>query len=875
MRELIDARLLTSYEVKEEDRDPTRRVEIIHESLLANWPRLVRWQTQDADAVQLRDQLRQAARTWEEHDRSDDMLWTGSAYREFALWWERYPGGLSEIEEAFARAMALFATRRRRRRRVAAAIVVVFLSLVATVLGTLWRRSVREANRAEASKLVALAQIQFEADPTEALAFATASLEVADSFAARSMVMRSLWEAPPALVLELADHQSVRFSPEGRWVAFGGATTVVEVWPESGDGPIVLRGLDSTVPSLRISRWSSESLLLTGPSAAERLRLWSIPDGRLIRTLELGAPSYWRVERDRLFSETFPSGSEGEGDALLRSWRLPDGEAEELGRVEWDELNTWNTFFEPSGAFWFYTKGSSIYARPLPAVDGARDRVVGSHDAGKVWLVSEFLKSGRLLSGDSEGGLREWLPAAPGVWAGRVIPAPETATAPYNPLPDPSGRWVHRQNASAIGKGLLWDLSALPGAEPLELRRSGSWQFSVSDFHPAGDWLAITTSAGEQVCFWPLRTAYPSVVKGVRSRRKGLAFSPDGRWLATRWPSRRARLFPLPHTDRADPPELAEHSLFSNPVFNATGTHLTGGEFGDRLSVVPLDGGEPSRLEGFDKDTLIESAAFSPSGRLVAAASGIGTGEKMLRVWDLDTGEVRAFELPRTDTSSITRRYKGYLDNVQNLWFTGEDTLVTIGATHFLRWNLEDGSHEEILDLGVVMQRMAAASADVLKVILFEGDPGEEGGVICGTPELCDLATGTVEALPSFGDCVRAIALDPGGTVAVTGDNDGIIRVGRIAGGEPHLLVGHEGAIECVAISPDLRWVASVGSDSTLRLWPMPDLSQRPLHTLPHDKLLAKLDTLTNLRVVRDEESSTGWKIEVGPFPGWAEVPEW
>jgi len=244
-------------------------------------------------------------------------------------------------------------------------------------------------------------------------------------------------------------------------------------------------------------------------------------------------------------------------------------------------------------------------------------------------------------------------------------------------------------------------------------------------------------------------------------------------------------------------------------------------------------------------------------------------------VWDLDTGEVRAFELPSADTSSITGRYQGYLDNVQNLWFTGEDTLVTIGATHFLRWNLEDGSHEEILDLGVVMHRMAAASADVLKVILFEIDPGEEEGVICGTPELFDLATGTVEALPSFGDCVRAIALDPGGTVAVTGDNDGIIRVGRIAGGEPHLLVGHEGAIECVAISPDLRWVASVGSDSTLRLWPMPDLSKPPLHTLPREELIAKLKTLTNLRVVRDEDAATGWKVDVGPFPGWAEVPEW
>ena len=29
------------------------------------------------------------------------------------------------------------------------------------------------------------------------------------------------------------------------------------------------------------------------------------------------------------------------------------------------------------------------------------------------------------------------------------------------------------------------------------------------------------------------------------------------------------------------------------------------------------------------------------------------------------------------------------------------------------------------------------------------------------------------------------------------------------------------------------------------------------------------------LRVEREEEYSTGWKVEVGPFPGWAEVPTW
>ncbi len=131
LRELIDARLLTSYEVQEEDREPTRRVEIIHESLLASWPRLVRWQTQDQEGAQLRDELRQAARSWDEHRRPDDRLWTGSTFREFQLWQERYPGGLTELEEAFAEAMTSHAGRRRRRRRVvAAAATVVLLSAV-------------------------------------------------------------------------------------------------------------------------------------------------------------------------------------------------------------------------------------------------------------------------------------------------------------------------------------------------------------------------------------------------------------------------------------------------------------------------------------------------------------------------------------------------------------------------------------------------------------------------------------------------------------------------------------------------------------------------------------------------------------------------
>jgi len=76
-------------------------------------------------------------------------------------------------------------------------------------------------------------------------------------------------------------------------------------------------------------------------------------------------------------------------------------------------------------------------------------------------------------------------------------------------------------------------------------------------------------------------------------------------------------------------------------------------------------------------------------------------------------------------------------------------------------------------------------------------------------------------------------------------------------------------------LSRSISTPSSGSVDTTVRLWPMPDLSKPPLHTLPRDELIAKLKTLTNLRVVRDEDSPTGWKVEVGPFPGWETVPSW
>ena len=224
----IDARLLTSYETEGGEGEPARhRVEIVHESLLKAWPRLVRWQTQDADGAQLRDQLRQAAHLWEERGRTEDLLWTGTSFLDYRAWRERYPGGLSALEEDFAESMASVADRkrrrqpdRRRRRRRG------LWRWASASWRRLWRRSqAARQRRAEASKLLALAQLEFETYPTGALAYATKSLELDDTLAARLFALRVLQEAPTATrtpdenFLDGLENITLDFNRNGEWLA--------------------------------------------------------------------------------------------------------------------------------------------------------------------------------------------------------------------------------------------------------------------------------------------------------------------------------------------------------------------------------------------------------------------------------------------------------------------------------------------------------------------------------------------------------------------------------------------------------------------------------------------------------------------------------
>jgi WD40 repeat protein len=237
----------------------------------------------------------------------------------------------------------------------------------------------------------------------------------------------------------------------------------------------------------------------------------------------------------------------------------------------------------------------------------------------------------------------------------------------------------------------------------------------------------------------------------------------------------------------------------------------------------------------------------------------------LLRVWDLESGELRTVDTHVPGEEGCwAERYRGYAGGQ----FLSDGGLLTIGDQGVRIWDLERGGSRRIqpcreaIEAGLSLDRDRRRAA----IVYPDSERGSTFGVL-------DLETEVFREVTSHGNRVSVAALDPTGTIVVTGDYDGVLRVGPVTGESPHLLYGHTLEVSSVAVSPDGKWIASGSQDGTIRLWPMPE--GKPFHTLPYEKILARLRGLTNLRAVPDEGAGTGYRVSIGPFPGWKELPEW
>jgi WD40 repeat protein len=271
----------------------------------------------------------------------------------------------------------------------------------------------------------------------------------------------------------------------------------------------------------------------------------------------------------------------------------------------------------------------------------------------------------------------------------------------------------------------------------------------------------------------------------------------------------------------------------------------------------------------------LPNPVFDLEGRRVASFPSNENGvddpdERVLKVWDLESGEQQVYSVAHLTDADWIASLVGFArdGSLYASLGSGDRTVrVTLPAA--------PGGEVSAETVHTADASSPTLSPDGRFLVVRGGSGSARNFFRFEELLLFDLEAGTSYPITTHGTELRRITqIDPTGRVVVTGDIDGVVRAGPISGEEPHLLLGHEGMIFGLAISPDGRWVAS-SSDDSIRLWPMPDVTKTPPHTLPHDDLIAKLDAFTNLRAVHDEESATGWTPEIGPFPGWEDPPIW
>ncbi|HZD23719.1 MAG TPA: protein kinase, partial [Acidimicrobiia bacterium] len=261
----------TSQRLLLADRDPVTRsptVEVAHESLLREWPRLAGWIDDQRDSLILRRRFRTALDEWEANNRHPDFLLTGNRLAPFTGWAVEAP--LTSEESAYYEASrhrdSEERNARRRRRRTLTGILAV-AAIVATILGIVAAVQAGQANR-EADRAAAAAG-QAIASENRAEAEAGRANDEADRAAAAAERAEAEAQIARARELTAAAVEVVDSDPA---LAKLLAVASVGLAEPTGDTLSVLHQAYASNPVIDSYRWPSDR-------DVERLGVDLSPDG--------------------------------------------------------------------------------------------------------------------------------------------------------------------------------------------------------------------------------------------------------------------------------------------------------------------------------------------------------------------------------------------------------------------------------------------------------------------------------------------------------------------------------------------------------------------------------------------------------------------
>ncbi len=337
--------------------------------------------------------------------------------------------------------------------------------------------------------------------------------------------------APPAALRADLDHtflahaamtRAVAFSPDSRFLATASVDGAVKIW-RLPDGKLV-RSLshDSGLTSLA---FAPDGSLLAGGGYDGTVVLWPLAEKSPARTLKGHTGTVWTVA----FAKDGRLASGGE-DKTIRIWNPSDGAT--LRKLQGHSLNVWSVSFSPDGAA--LASGSFDHAVKVWRIEtGALVRTLRGHTQAVVAVA--FSPDGdTLASGGDDSAIRLW-----SARDGRLIRVlTGRSEHVYSVAFSPDGRWLASGGREKGALGTLW--KQITGNRLRGRRRGTVRLWRVADgalqqvlaeswddvasvaFSPDGKWLACG-SEDRNVTLWRLRRAPVgrprNVVRAARAAR--------------------------------------------------------------------------------------------------------------------------------------------------------------------------------------------------------------------------------------------------------------------------------------------------------------------------------------------------------------------
>lgn len=483
--------------------------------------------------------------------------------------------------------------------------------------------------------------------------------------------------------------------------------------------------------------------------------------------------------------------------------------------------------------------------RPVTAIAAARD-------------------SGRVVAGDSAGGLWAWDRPASGADLPACWQFGELGTRVWSLAITADGR--RAVSGDGNGKVKLWNLSGDPEqGQAWTLGEHGRRVLALTLLE--GGACVASGSFDGTLKLWvetePDRWQEWSAVRG-RSPVQAMAGPPDGSWLIVGAADGSAEVWKVTSSGL--------ESVTSLPGRRDGVTSLAVAPDGRRAILGSRDGSlrvwDPDTRERPGERILVEygrgitSVAVTPDG--LRAISGDSDG--MLRVWDLSTGPEAGLRvipghgdwvLAVTAVGIDGEVASGGGDGLVKLWnlpqgmgnsgdvsqvLTVSGPVSALAATPDGRWLAvgTEGRTLELWDLSIrnhpVRVAHCTAHGNTITALAMDADcrivsAGNDGliRVWCSSGrEKPSLAGHTVGRIPPG---INGLDLVPGGRFAIAGADDGrVLAWELVAEGEcPAITMGqHDGLrVHAVAVTADCLWAASGDEKGVIRLWNIADLPER------------------------------------------------